>query len=113
MKIPEKIDFRGKKYSKYSIHNKKGVALREADKVRIEGHLAAVKSFPQKHVVYIKRKKIVPYPPLKRETCKLIEGQRFDMVTFSYTKKNAERHAKKYKGIHYDKYRIFKEKIKF
>jgi hypothetical protein len=113
MIIPEKINFRGKRYSKYSVHNKKNIALREAEKVRIEGHLATVKTIFQKHIVYINKKKIVPYPELKRDIYRIVDGQRFDMVTFSWNKKNAKQYAIEQKGGLFNNYRIFKEKIKY
>lgn len=111
--IPERIKFRKKRYDKYSVHNKKNIAKKEADKARLEGHLATVKTFDQKHVVYVKKQKPILSPPIKREVYRTVDGERFDMVTYATKRRDAEQYAKKYKGVLFGNYRIFKEKGKY
>ena len=112
MKIPEKIKYKKKKYSKYSIHNKKQIALKAANKLIIEGHLSTVRTFGNKHIVYIKKQKIVPYPDL-RDKFKIIKGERFDMITWNWKRKDTEKYAERQKGHLFQNYRIFKEKKKW
>lgn len=110
-KIPQKVEFRGNTYSFHSSHKKKEFAKREENKVRIEGHHPIIKSFDQKHVVYVKKEKLTPMPDL-REKYKTINGEKYTSVIYSETKKGAKEYAKKYKGVLFGNYRIFREKTK-